>query len=329
MGHGPSSNRDVPLEPLYYDTSTIPKSAFHTADALLSSTKETVPDEDIQKILKVFPRSVTVQESDMYLDDFTGKKLYRIKRGIEIFQIISHDPNCVLWANTTLPIPLGVGKFSLLRFISWATDYSVEHSAELRDADTSSSLPLEIKYFAIEDDLRTCFPDALNLYIHGKLYGMASGAIGIPDKPLCHYVSASYNVKTKKSNYVTVDVMSIDIEKLVADPRLKEIARNPHVDLIYQTSPSYIKASILDSDQHKFVDLLDEILGDEIPKGENVQRPGYQITWPKTYDVDEDEQTSEEKEKQFQANMEIALARDKANFQKLVDAGILSYDAPR
>lgn len=328
MGARQSVNdNDVAMPPLFYDCHSLPRSAFRIADQLLTPSTKIYTDAEIDAILNAFPGNKIVTEADLiehYIDP--NRKHFRPKKFSEIFQVISHDPRCKLIMNDR-EAHLGMGEFSFLKCMPWATEFSIEHDPNLVD-ENGIPLPLEIRYYSIDQQLTFVMPNTANFVLHGELYATTSGAIGKAEIPFFDVIKGDYKPLYRRTNYVTGMVESLEIEKLVADPRLTEIARNKSVTMIYQTMPAYIKASVSIERQEEFVALLNEILGKRVPQNE-IMKGGYSIAWNTKSDVDEIEQDPEEIKRQIAASVEPKRLAKQAEFGRLIAAGIFTYERPQ
>lgn len=305
---------DMAMKPLFYDCRKVPKTAFHMADKMLEYMGDAVNDDTVASVIKSWPRKLTVFSRE-----------FRPSKTRDIFQVISCDPKCKLHMNDR-HVVLGVGQFSFLRFMALATDFMVEHDPDLLD-ENGTPLQLEIRCYCLEDELKQYFPDTANYMLHGDVYGIAMGATSKINKPLFDVIKGQYERKYQKTNYVTGIVTSHEIEKLVDDPRLTEIARNQDVTMIYQTLPSYIKASIYVDSRMKFIAMLDEILGQGVDRM-NAMKEGYHIEWADKNDVDEIEQDREEIDRQIAIDVEAQRLKKQGEIDLLIAADIFTYELP-
>ncbi len=310
------SAHNVILEPLYYDSRTVPPMAYHMADKILEDTPRPLQQDDANNLVQIeaaFPIRVLVTAANMQLYD--GVLLFRPRTNCDIIEIISHDPECKLLMNGQT-LPLGASRFSFLKFFAWATDILIQHDP---------ALGLEVKYYMLDDDLKRGFPEAVNFKLHDVLYGMAAGGIGKIEKPRCHVLHGNYKPIYRKTKYVTVVIMAVEIEKLLADPRLRTYAHNPNVGMIYETMPPQIHASVLPGQKEEFEAFLTEVLGAKIPKGQSVREGGYRADWNDKFDLQEVEQDPEEIQRQIVANTQVERLEVQANVQRLVDVGVLTH----
>lgn len=308
------SRNDIATRPLFYDTRKIPKSAFHMADKMLEFMGDDVSEDTLASLLKSYPRKLTGTTRE-----------FRPSKMCDIFQVISHDPKCKLHMNDR-HVVLGIGEFSFLRFMPWATDLMVEHDPDLLAGD-GTSLQLEICYYCLEDELKRCFPETANYLLHGEVYGIAIGATGKIEKPIFDVIKGRYKQKYRRTSYITLTVTSHHVQKVADDPRLKEIARNKDVTMVYLSLPPYIKVSIPKDLQDEFLALLDEHLGKAVDR-DRVAWGGYWLEYPQDCDIDEIEQDQEEIDRQMVASAEIQHHEIQEKIQRVIDADILTYQLP-
>lgn len=329
MGQTESKN-DIVMPPLYYDPLTVPEGVYRMIDMILQGQDpETISDADMTAITNAFTPSITVTEEMMETSEWHGQtKIYNIKKGYnqcDIFQVISHDPNCVLWGNSQIKIPLGVGSFSFLKQMALCTSFSIEHSTSLLD-DEGKPLLLEIKFYCIADKRKMHMPDYINFVIGGKLYAMGSGAVGNPEKPFCHRIAARYTPVYRKTNFVTCAITSHQVERLLEDPRLSNFARGEN-HMIWTTLPPYVKLSICKDKVEQFEDFVKEILGEKVYR-DQVMQGGFNIQWSDKCDLDEVEQDEAVIREEATRNQQADLLKFNEQMQPFFDEGILSYHAP-
>lgn len=315
-----TSKHDITLQSLYYDAMKVPTAAYHMVDKLTEGIVDP-PENEVALITRTFPKHKIVTDADMPHDPY-----YRLSKSCDIVEIISHDPYCKLRASD-FEIQLGVGRFSFLTFSCGLISFSVQHATNL-EAANGRPLLLEIKYYVFPEKLKSDFPDKLNFKLHGQLYGMAGATIGKIETPLQTIIGGSYKPQLVRTDYVTVAITSLDIEKLVDDPRLKTFARNKSIDMIYDTMPRHIKASVPTAKRQEFTDLLDEILGQQHENGVSLMKGGYNARWNEENDQDEIPQSEEDKDRQIAADVQENFARVTTNLQKLLDGGVLTYQLP-
>jgi hypothetical protein len=289
---------DIAMPPLFYDTRKVPKSAFHMADKVFENLENPSLEE---------------------------RKLYRIKKTGDIFQVISHDPKCTLHMNDRQE-HLGVGTFSFLKMMMWATDLFVEHDTNLK-AEDGTPLPLQIKYYDLDDDLKQCFPDTANFKLNGINIGIGADATGRLKNPIFDVIKADYKRTYRRTNYVIGEVMSMQIEELVANPRLKDYVCNDSYHMIYQTMPAYVKVSVPVGKQDAFVEFLNETLGEPVQRNQ-VMRGGYNLVRADKCALEEIEQDDDEIERQKLADARVKLIEIERNFQRLIDADVFTYELP-
>jgi hypothetical protein len=312
---------DIAMPPLFYDTRKIPKSAYHMADKMFEYM-ENPSLEERKQVESTFPSCVTVTEADL-IPYKTERKFYRIKRTGDIFQVISHDPKCLLHMNDRQE-HLGVGTFSFLHVMAWATDFFIEHGTNLKSED-ATSLPLQIKYFNLEDDVKSCFPNTANFKLNNVIIGM--GATGRLEKPIFDVIKGDYKPKYRRTNYVVGEITSLQIEQFVDNPRLKDYVCNDSYQMIYLTMLAYIKVSVPVEQQSAFVDFLNETLGERVQRNQ-VMKGGYNLVWADQCALEEIEQDQEEIARQKLADAKVKLIKVESNFKRLIDADVFTYELP-
>ena len=188
MGNQQSVGKnDIAMPPLFYDYRKVPRSAFRLADMVLGPTTEEVTEDYIRGVHQTVPRNKVVTADDLVVD-WNKRRVFKPRVSIEIFQVISSDPNCKLHANQ-MTVDLGIGEFSFLRCMMAATNFSIEHDPDLKALD-GTPLHLEVRYYHLDGDLISMMPNTANFILHGNIYGMMNGATGKREVPLFDVIKA-------------------------------------------------------------------------------------------------------------------------------------------
>jgi len=339
----------VTLKPLFYDCSKLPPGAYQEMDRLL----ECMGVEDLSsmgndkatklKFEHEFKRRDIVSDTDMGImphlcvpKEFESlvsnpqqfeRRVFVIKpkSGRDILQIISRDPQCLLWHNDQC-IFLGEGTFNIPRMMILGEQLAIEHSTNLIDLVTREYMLLRINYYALESKLRMIIPSWINLKINKRNYVTAHQCITgnyvdpetLEYKPRCIVIEGDFHYPTVKSEYKSLKVISHQVQKLLNDTNRDNFMKySRHAPgMIHLSFPPFTYVSVHNNCITEFTEYIRELLGD------------VKVEIPKKFDQDTVNISEEEKERQIIVSTERRLANAQNDIETLVSAGIISYMEP-
>lgn len=298
---------------VWFDPHKLPERAFHMFDELMEIIGDSTEDL-IKDLMKLHPKSyqVTVEDFDTQTVH-SDSKLYHISDGrnlrkCHVMQIVSYDPDCVLYVSYHPATKLGVGTFNLPTWCMGFVTMHLKHRTDIFDQQGMRQLPV-LNYYHLSSTF-PYVPPVCNFRLNGVTFSLMHQLVKVHIIPDPVVITGRYTPEWIETNRIIVTIIG-EVRELVKDPSYKNMGGN---DLIYTTIPEYVQIEIVKTDLDALKEILKRVMGGQI----------CQLRFERVRD--QIPQTEEVKRQQAEADLLEQVAKFESSMKDLIEDGVFTIE---